>query len=82
MIIATIGINIVANFVSPAFDFSNCSPQRINFRTGGMIAAVGSVLLTPWNLFQSPIIIHYTLDVLGAFMGPLFGILIADFLSD
>ncbi|WP_192458980.1 NCS1 family nucleobase:cation symporter-1 [Musicola keenii] len=79
MIIATIGINIVANFVSPAFDFSNCAPQRISFRTGGMIAAVGSVLLTPWNLFQSPELIHYTLDVLGAFIGPLFGILLADF---
>ncbi|MEM6162181.1 NCS1 family nucleobase:cation symporter-1 [Erwinia sp. P6884] len=79
MIIATIGINIVANFVSPAFDFSNCSPQRISFRTGGMIAAVGSVLLTPWNLFQSPELIHYTLDVLGAFIGPLFGILLCDF---
>ena len=79
MIIATIGINIVANFVSPAFDFSNCSPQKISFRTGGMIAAIGSVLLTPWNLFQSPELIHYTLDVLGAFIGPLFGILIADF---
>ena len=79
MIIATIGINIVANFVSPAFDFSNCSPQKISFRTGGMIAAVGSVLLTPWNLFQSPELIHYTLDVLGAFIGPLFGILLADF---
>ena len=38
MITATIGINIVANFVSPAFDFSNCSPQKISFRTGGMIA--------------------------------------------
>jgi len=79
MITATIGINIVANFVSPAFDFSNCSPQKISFRTGGMIAAVGSVLLTPWNLFQSPELIHYTLDVLGSFVGPLFGILIADF---
>jgi len=79
MITATIGINIVANFVSPAFDFSNCSPQKISFRTGGMIAAVGSVVLTPWNLFQSPELIHYTLDVLGAFIGPLFGILIADF---
>ncbi|KAA9002755.1 NCS1 family nucleobase:cation symporter-1 [Affinibrenneria salicis] len=79
MIVATIGINIVANFVSPAFDFSNCSPQRISFRTGGMIAAVGSVLLTPWNLFQSPELIHYTLDVLGAFIGPLFGILLTDF---
>ncbi len=79
MIVATIGINIVANFVSPAFDFSNCSPQKISFRTGGMIAAVGSILLTPWNLFNSPELIHYTLDVLGAFIGPLFGILIADF---
>jgi NCS1 family nucleobase:cation symporter-1 len=69
MIIATIGINIVANFVSPAFDFSNCSPQKISFRTGGMIAAVGSVLLTPWNLFQSPELIHYTLDVLGSLSG-------------
>jgi len=79
MITATIGINIVANFVSPAFDFSNCSPQKISFRTGGMIAAVGSVLLTPWNLFNSPELIHYTLDVLGAFIGPLFGILLVDF---
>ena len=79
MITATIGINIVANFVSPAFDFSNCAPQKISFRTGGMIAAVGSVLLTPWNLFQSPELIHYTLDVLGSFIGPLFGILLADF---
>ncbi|XCW70901.1 NCS1 family nucleobase:cation symporter-1 [Kosakonia cowanii] len=79
MITATIGINIVANFVSPAFDFSNCAPQKISFRTGGMIAAVGSVLLTPWNLFQSPELIHYTLDVLGACIGPLFGILLADF---
>ncbi|WP_437214559.1 NCS1 family nucleobase:cation symporter-1 [Pectobacterium sp. LFLA-215] len=79
VIVATIGINIVANFVSPAFDFSNCSPQRISFRTGGMIAAVGSVLLTPWNLFNSPELIHYTLDVLGAFIGPLFGILLMDF---
>jgi len=78
-IIATIGINIVANFVSPAFDFSNVSPQRISWRMGGMIAAVGSVLLTPWNLYNSPDTIHYTLDVLGAFIGPLYGVLIADY---
>jgi nucleobase:cation symporter-1, NCS1 family len=77
--IATVGINIVANFVSPAFDFSNVSPQRISWRTGGMIAAVGSVLITPWNLYSSPEVIHYTLDTLGAFIGPLYGVLIADY---
>ena len=77
--IATIGINIVANFISPAFDFSNVSPQRISWRMGGMIAAVGSVLITPWNLYNTPDVIHYTLETLGAFIGPLFGVLIADF---
>lgn len=77
--IATIGINIVANFISPAFDFSNVSPQRISWRAGGMIAAVGSVLITPWNLYNNPDVIHYTLEVLGAFIGPLFGVLICDY---
>jgi len=77
--IATIGINIVANFVSPAFDFSNVAPQLISWRTGGMIAAVGSIFITPWNLYNNPVVIHYTLDILGSFIGPLFGILIADY---
>jgi nucleobase:cation symporter-1, NCS1 family len=77
--IATVGINIVANFVSPAFDFSNVNPQKISWRMGGMIAAVGSVLITPWNLYNSPETIHYTLDTLGAFIGPLYGVLIADY---
>jgi nucleobase:cation symporter-1, NCS1 family len=76
---ATIGINIVANFVSPAFDFSHVNPQRISWRTGGMIAAVGSVLITPWNLYKNPATIHYTLDTLGAFIGPLFGVLICHY---
>ncbi|MFE6858730.1 NCS1 family nucleobase:cation symporter-1 [Nocardia sp. NPDC057668] len=77
--IATIGINIVANFISPAFDFSHVSPQRISWRMGGMIAAIGSVLITPWNLYNNPDVIHYTLETLGAFIGPLFGVLIADY---
>ncbi|AHH99881.1 NCS1 family nucleobase:cation symporter-1 [Kutzneria albida] len=77
--VATVGINIVANFISPAFDFSHVNPQRISWRAGGMIAAVGSVLITPWNLYNSPEVIHYTLETLGAFIGPLFGVLIADY---
>ncbi|MGK7831580.1 NCS1 family nucleobase:cation symporter-1, partial [Acinetobacter baumannii] len=79
LMIATIGINIVANFVSPAFDFSNVSPSKISWRMGGMIAAVGSIFITPWNLFNNPQVIHYTIDILGAFIGPLFGVLLADF---
>jgi NCS1 family nucleobase:cation symporter-1 len=76
---ATIGINIVANFVSPAFDFSNIWPSRISFRMGGMIAAFGSVFLTPWNLFSNPAAIHYTVDLLAAAIGPLYGIILSDY---
>jgi NCS1 family nucleobase:cation symporter-1 len=76
---ATIGINIVANFVSPAFDFANVAPSKISWRVGGMIAAVASIFITPWNLFNNPQVIHYTLDVLAAFIGPLFGILLVDY---
>jgi NCS1 family nucleobase:cation symporter-1 len=76
---ATVGINIVANFISPAFDFSNVAPRRISWRMGGMIAAVGSVLLTPWNWYSNPQAIQYTLGVLGALIGPLFGLLIAGY---
>jgi NCS1 family nucleobase:cation symporter-1 len=44
-----------------------------------MIAAVASIFITPWNLFNNPEVIHYTLDVLGSFIGPLYGVLIVDF---
>jgi len=78
-VIATVGINIVANFISPAFDFSNVNPQKISWRMGGMIAAVGSVILTPWNWYSNDSAIAYTLGILGALIGPLFGILIAGY---
>ncbi|MFT8710676.1 NCS1 family nucleobase:cation symporter-1 [Komagataeibacter rhaeticus] len=78
-IIATAGINIVANFVSASFDFSNLSPRHINLRRGGMIAAIGSMAIMPWKLYGSPQVMHLTLDVLATFIGPLFGILVCDY---
>ncbi|CAG8999611.1 MAG: hypothetical protein CENE_01590 [Candidatus Celerinatantimonas neptuna] len=78
-IFATIGINIVANFVSPASDFSNVAPQKISFKRGGFIAAFGSLLITPWNLFNNPDMIHYTVDFLAALIGPLYGIILVDY---
>jgi len=78
---ATVGINIVANFISPAFDFSSVAPHRISWRAGGMIAAVGSVVLTPWNWYGDDRAILWTLGVLGALLGPLFGILVVGYWS-
>ena len=37
---ATIGINMVANFVPPAYDLANLIPSKIDFRVGGLITAI------------------------------------------
>ena len=78
-VFATIGVNIVANFVSASFDISNINPKRISFQKGGIITAVASLLVTPWNLYSSPAVISYFLGALGALLGPFFGILAVDY---
>ncbi|MGH8880673.1 MAG: NCS1 family nucleobase:cation symporter-1 [Stackebrandtia sp.] len=78
-VIATIGINVVANFVSASYDLSNVAPKHIDFRRGGVISAVAAVVITPWHLYSSPDAIFYFLGGLGALLGPLFGVIFTDF---
>src|SRR6267143_1706766 len=40
LLMATLNVNVAANVVSPANDFSNLSPRRISFRTGGLITCL------------------------------------------
>jgi NCS1 family nucleobase:cation symporter-1 len=77
--VATIGINIVANFVSPAYDLANVAPKYIDFKRGGLIAAIGALVVLPWNIYANPVAINYFLGGLAAFLGPLFGIIIVDY---
>jgi NCS1 family nucleobase:cation symporter-1 len=78
-VIATIGVNIVANFVSAAYDISNVNPKRISFRKGGIITSFLALVSMPWNLYNSPDVIAYFLGGLGALLGPFFGILALDY---
>ncbi len=78
-IVATMGINIVANFVSPAYDISNLSPENINFRMGGLITSILSVLVCPWLFVASPAAITLFVSIFGSVLGPMFGIMIADY---
>jgi nucleobase:cation symporter-1, NCS1 family len=78
-IVATMGINIVANFVSPAYDISNLSPQHINFKMGGLITSILSALVCPWLFVASPSAITLFVSIFGSALGPMFGIMIADY---
>ena len=48
--IATLAMNIAANVVSPANDFSNLAPRHISFRIGGLITGLVGIAMMPWKL--------------------------------
>ncbi|HEX4351208.1 MAG TPA: NCS1 family nucleobase:cation symporter-1 [Verrucomicrobiae bacterium] len=78
--IATLATNIAANVVSPANDFSNLSPGKISFRLGGLITGIIGVLMMPWKLVADPTGYIFTwLIAYSALLGPIGGILIADY---
>lgn len=80
IIISTLATNIAANIVSPANDFSNLSPKKISFRTGGYITGVIGVLIFPWKLIADPSgYIFNWLIAYSSLLGPVGGILIADY---
>ena len=79
-VIATIGINLVANFIPPAYDLSNLNPQRISFKTGGYLtAALGFIVGALWVATISQIGLPMFVDTLGAILAPLYGVLVADY---
>ncbi|CAM3179874.1 NCS1 family nucleobase:cation symporter-1 [Sporolactobacillus spathodeae] len=78
-IIATMGVNIVANLVSPAYDFANAAPKHIDFRRGAMITSILAVLVMPWKIYSSPVAVNYFLGGLGSLLGPIFAIIAVDY---
>jgi nucleobase:cation symporter-1, NCS1 family len=80
IIISTLATNIAANIVSPANDFSNLAPKKINFRTGGYITGIIGVLIFPWKLMADPDGYIFTwLVAYSSLLGPIGGIMIADY---
>ncbi len=75
--VATLGINVVANFVSAAFDISNVFPKQISFKKGGYIAAAIALVLYPFAPWEGNA--SHFVNAIGATMGPLLGIILVDY---
>jgi len=78
--IATLTTNLAANVVAPAYGFSNLAPGRISFRMGGYITAGIGIAMFPWKLMESAGTYLFTWLVgYSALLGPIAGILVADY---
>ncbi len=80
VVVATLGVNIAANVVSPANDFANLLPGKISFKTGGLITGVLGALMLPWKLIADPngYIFKWLLGYSGG-LGSIAGVLVADY---
>ncbi len=80
VMVATLNVNLAANLVSPAYDISNLAPSKISFKTGGYITALIGVAIMPWKLMQTAATYISTWLVgYSALLGPIAGVLIADY---
>ena len=78
--LATLATNIAANVVGPANDFAQLAPRKITFRLGGLITGLIGILMMPWKLVADPSGYIFTWLVgYSALLGPIGGILIADY---
>jgi NCS1 family nucleobase:cation symporter-1 len=78
--IATLTTNIAANVVAPANGFSSLAPAKISFKHGALITAGVGILIMPWRLYNDAAAYIFTwLIGYGALLGPVAGIMIADY---
>ncbi len=80
LLIDTVSVNLAANLVGPAYDFSALAPKLISYKTGGYITAFIAIAIMPWKILESTQGYIFTwLIGYSALLGPIAGILIVDY---
>ena len=76
---ATVGINMVANFIPPAYDLANLSPAKIDFKLGGLITSAFALVIGGlWVSVVSQMGIFNFVNTFGAVLAPIYGIMMVD----
>ena len=80
LLIDTVSVNLAANLVGPAYDFSSLNPNKISYKTGGYITVGIALLMMPWKLLESTEGYIFTwLIGYSALLGPIAGIMVVDY---
>ena len=80
VIIASLSTNLIANFIPSQYSLINFLPSTLTLKSSSvLIGILGFIISIFWLAFLSQIGILSIIDTLGAFFGPLFGIMIVDF---
>jgi NCS1 family nucleobase:cation symporter-1 len=79
ILILAIPVNLTANFLAPVQALAHLFPGHLDPRKAAWITGALGLAVLPWNLYGSPLAIVYFLSGLGALLGPLFGVVMANY---
>lgn len=79
LLMTTISTNATSNVIPAAYQLSALFPKQITYKKGVIIASVVSVLIMPWKMMENSDSIFLFLNLIGAILGPVAGVMIFHF---
>lgn len=78
-LLTTISTNATGNIIPAGYQLTALFPKKLNYRSGVLIASVISFLIMPWKLMANADSIFIFLNSIGAVLGPVAGVMIANY---
>jgi NCS1 family nucleobase:cation symporter-1 len=80
IVVASASTNLVANYIPSQYSLINLAPTKLTLKSASYIISFFGLLISIfWLTILSQIGILSFIDTFGAFFGPLFGIIVADY---
>ena len=80
IIVASASTNLAANYIPSQYSLINIAPSKLNLKSSSyLISFLGLLIAIFWLTILSQIGILSFVDTFGAFFGPLFGVMAADY---
>ena len=80
IVIASASTNLITNFIPSQYTLINSIPSLFSIKSASLvIVLIGFVIGIYWLTYLSQIGILSIVDTLGAFFGPIFGIMVSDY---
>ena len=80
-LLTTISTNATGNIIPAAYQLSALFPKKITYKTGVLIASIISFVIMPWKLMENSASIYLFLNTIGAVLGPVAGVMVANYFA-
>lgn len=79
VVIATLSVNVAANILPACYDLANLFPRRLNFTRASLVVLIAGLCFAPWLWYRNAASIFHVLIAIGGLLGPVTGIMLADY---